>query len=106
MAGSVLAVSLAAGSRLPSAAGVFYTDISARVLLISAVGVYAVFTGIFRAAAAHGLRGECLAVQLCVLGKTVRLTALRDTGNALRDGNGASGAGGGAGQPFPCCRRI
>ena len=56
-----------------------------RTLLLSASGVYLLLTVIFRAAAAHGIRGECLPVTVCLLGQTVALTALLDTGNSLRD---------------------
>ena len=42
-------------------------------------------TVIFRAAARHGVRGELLRAEVCLRGKTVRLTALRDTGTSLSD---------------------
>lgn len=38
--------------------------------------------GDLSAAAAHGIRGECLAVTVCLLGQTVALTALLDTATA------------------------
>lgn len=88
LAGSVLALSLLAGEHIPAVNGVFYTDISAKTLLLSAAGAYLVLTVLFRSAAAHGLRGELLPVTLSLLGQTVCLTALRDTGNSLRDSGG------------------
>lgn len=88
LAGSVLALSLLAGERIPAVNGIFYTDISPRTLLLSAAGAYLLLTLLFRSTAAHGLRGELLPVTLSLLGQTVRLTALRDTGNSLRDGDG------------------
>lgn len=88
LAGSVLALGLLADEHIPYANGIFYTNISAKTLILSATGGYIVFTVLFRAAAAHGLRGELLPVTLCLLGKTIHLTALRDTGNSLRDADG------------------
>lgn len=88
LAGSVLALGLLAGQSIPNARGVFYTNVDAWTLLISATGAYAVLTVLFRASVAHGLRGELLPVTVCLLGRTVRLTALRDTGSGLRDAAG------------------
>lgn len=88
LAGSVLALGLLAGQSIPNAQGVFYTDIDGKTLILSAAGTYFVMTVLFRAAAAHGLRGELLPVTLSLLGQTVCLTALRDTGNSLRDSDG------------------
>ena len=59
--------------------------VNGKTLLLSASGVYLLLTVIFRTAAAHGIRGECLPVTVCLLGQTVALTALLDTGNSLRD---------------------
>ena len=88
LAGTVLALGLAAGQSIPNARGVFYTNINGRTLLLSATGVYLLLTVIFRAAAAHGVRGERLTVRVCLLGQTMSLTALRDTGHSLRDASG------------------
>lgn len=44
-----------------------------------------VLTVVFRAAARHGVAGELLRMRVCVGGRDVELTALRDTGNGLRD---------------------
>lgn len=88
LAGSVLALGLLAGQSIPNARGIFYTDVDARTLLLSAAGIYLVFSLVFRASAAHGLRGELLPAAVCLLGRTVHLTALRDTGSSLRDAAG------------------
>ena len=88
LAGTVLALGLAAGQNIPNARGIFYTNVSGRTLLLSATGVYLLLTVIFRAAAAHGLRGERIPVRVSLLGRTVALTALRDTGHSLRDAAG------------------
>lgn len=88
LAGSVLALGLLAGQSVPHARGVFYTDVDAWTLLVSAAGVYLALALVFRASAAHGLRGELMEVTVCLLGRTVCLTALRDTGNGLRDAAG------------------
>lgn len=85
MAGCVLALGLFSGSGIPVVNGIFYTDVNAKILLISAAAAYALFHVIFRAAARHGLRGELTDVRISVLGRTVELTALLDTGNTLRD---------------------
>ena len=85
LAGTVLALGLLAGQHIPNARGIFYTNVNGKTLLLSASGVYLLLTVIFRTAAAHGIRGECLPVTVCLLGQTVALTALLDTGNSLRD---------------------
>lgn len=85
LAGTVLALGLLAGQHIPNARGIFYTNVNGKTLLLSASGVYLLLTVIFQAAAAHGIRGECLPVTVCLLGQTVALTALLDTGNSLRD---------------------
>lgn len=89
MAGAVLVVGLLAGG-VPMMSGVFYTDVSARVLLIAATAAYLVLSVVFRASAAHGMRGELLPVKVCIGGRVQTLTALWDTGNSLRDPVGGS----------------
>ncbi len=84
MAGCVLGLGLLSGG-VPVVSGVFYTDVDARVLLIASAAGYAVMTVVFRAAAGHGVAGTLLPVRSCLHGETVDLTALLDTGNALRD---------------------
>lgn len=90
MAGAVLTVGLLAGGGVPMMSGVFYTDVSFRVLLIAATAAYVVLTVVFRASARHGIRGELLPVKICIDGKIQNITALWDTGNGLRDPVGGS----------------
>ena len=84
LAGCVLGLGLVTGG-VPSVNGIFYTDVDAGTLLVAATAAYLVLTVIFRAAARHGVRGELLRAEVCLRGKTVRLTALRDTGTSLSD---------------------
>ena len=84
LAGCVLGLGLVTGG-MPSVNGIFYTDVDAGTLLVAATAAYLVLTVIFRAAARHGVRGELLRAEVCLRGKTVRLTALRDTGTSLSD---------------------
>ena len=85
LAGCVLGLGLVAGGGVPAVNGIFYTDVDARTLLVAATAAYVVLAVIFRAAARHGLRGELLRTEVCRRGKSVRLTALRDTGTSLAD---------------------
>ena len=84
MAGCVLGLGMLSGG-VPVVNGIFYTDVNARVLLVASAAGYTVLTVVFRAAARHGIGGELLPVRICLRGKTADLTALLDTGNALRD---------------------
>ena len=85
MAGCVLALGLVTGNQVPAERGIFYTDISAGILLAAAGGAYLVLAVVFRAAVKHGLQGELVPVRACVSGKTAGLTALLDTGSGLRE---------------------
>lgn len=85
LAGAVLALGTVTGRPIPSAGGVFYTDIDAGTLLLSATAAYLFLSVVFRASASQGLRGRRMKVTVCLLGRRVRLTALRDTGNGLVD---------------------
>lgn len=91
MAGAVLGLALLVGSALPMAQGVFYTDISAPVLLVCAVACYGLVRIVFFAAASHGIQGQLLPVVIHLQGRSVELVALHDTGNALRDGVSGQG---------------
>lgn len=83
-AGCVLGLGLASGG-VPAERGIFYTDVDVRVLLMASGAAYAVLSVVFRASARHGVQGELIPAVLCFQGRQVRLTALRDTGNDLRD---------------------
>jgi len=85
LAGSVLALGQISGGAVPAVNGIFYTDISLRVLLIAATAAYFVFSVVFRADAGHHIRGEMLPARLCMRGKTISFSALYDTGNNLRE---------------------
>ena len=85
MAGGVLGIGLLSGGAIPAVNGIFYTDIDARVLLVTATAAYLLLSLVFRAAAAHGVAGELLDVRVSLGGRSVELTALHDTGNSLRD---------------------
>lgn len=85
-AGCVLALGLAAGRSIPMENGVFYTNVDLRVLVLSAGAAYLVLTVIFRAGARRLGQGTLLIpVTVMLLGRSASLTALCDTGNALRD---------------------
>lgn len=83
-AGCVLGLGMASGG-VPMENGVFYTDVDVRVLLMAAGAAYIVLSVVFRASARHGVRGELVPATVCWEGRELRLTALRDTGNDLRD---------------------
>lgn len=84
-AGCVLGLGLLAGGGVPMANGVFYTDVDAKVLLIAAGAAYLAMSVVFRASVRHGIRGTLVPVKITFGPRNVSLTALCDTGNALRD---------------------
>lgn len=85
MAGCVLALGMLSGTGLPTVNGIFYTDVNARVLVVSATAAYGVLSVVFRSAARRRMEGEVLTVRVALGGHLTELTALHDTGNALRD---------------------
>lgn len=88
MAGCVLGLGLLAGGGVPVVNGVFYTNVSARSLVLGGTAAYFILSVVFRAAAGHGVKGELLPVRVCVGGRTTELTALWDSGSALRSADG------------------
>lgn len=88
MAGCVLGLGLLAGGRVPAVNGVFYTNVDVKTLVIAGTAAYAVLSVTFRAAAAHGVRGELLPVRVSIAGRRAELTALWDTGSGLRSPDG------------------
>lgn len=88
MAGCVLGLGLLSGSGVPVVSGVFYTNVDARVLVIAAASAYAVLAVVFRASARQAAAGLLLPVKVRLFGRTAAFTALWDSGNGLRDGNG------------------
>lgn len=83
-AGCVLGLGLLLGG-IPVVNGIFYTDVNTKVLAAAFGAGYLVLTVVFRAAARHTVRGECVSVRLSLCGRISTLRALRDTGNTLRD---------------------
>lgn len=64
--------------------GTAYYPVSGRMLLITAAAVYILARTVFARLVQH-TGDELVRVELTSGGKTVKLTALRDTGNTLRD---------------------
>lgn len=88
MAGCVLGLGLLAGNGVPVVNGVLYTNVDVRSLIVGGTAAYFVLSVVFRAAAYHGVKGELLPVRVCVGGRTAELTALWDSGSALRSSDG------------------
>ena len=86
LGGGVLAVSLLGGRGLTLSGGVVYSAMDIKTVLLSAAGCYAAVTLVFRGLARHtASAGDLAAVRLALDGRSVELTALRDTGNTLTD---------------------
>ena len=84
LAGCVMALGTMAGG-VPMEHGIFYTDVDVDVLLIVSAAAYVVLTVVFRASAGREVKGLAVPVTLAWRDRRVKLTALCDTGNALRD---------------------
>ena len=84
LAGLLLAAGLAAGSPGAILSRVYYADISWPVLLGSAIGFGLLLHLVFRQGARHE-GGELMDVTVSLQGRRLRLRALHDTGNTLRD---------------------
>ncbi len=84
LAGLLLAAGLAAGSSGAILSRVYYADISWPVLLGSAIGFGLLLHLVFRQGARHE-GGELMDVTVSLQGRRLRLRALHDTGNTLRD---------------------
>lgn len=88
LGGGVLAIGLLGGPGLSLGAGVFYSGMDLKMVLLSAAGCYGVLTLVFQRAGKHtALSGELVEASLELGGCTVKLTALVDTGNTLSDPN-------------------
>ena len=84
--GGVLAVSLLGGRGLTLGGGVFYSSVDLKIVLVSAAGCYGLLSLLFRRWGRHTAGGgELERVTLAFSGRTLALTALRDTGNTLTD---------------------
>ena len=87
MAGCVLALGMLSGG-MPVERGVFYTRVDLRVLLVAAISAYLLLSIVFRAAAGQGMEGRRLPLRIHRDGREIALSALYDSGNALRDAAG------------------
>ena len=85
MAGCVLGLGFLTQTGMPILHGILYTDIDWKILLIASTSAYIVLRIAFRASAQQGIQGKCCTVKLSLGGRTTELTALQDTGNALKD---------------------
>ncbi len=104
--GVVVAIGLMGGTARSLGAGVFYSAMDLKVVLLSASICYLVVTLVFRHLGRHtAATGELVPVQLTLNGRSVGFTALVDTGNTLTDpvsGRGVMVAEGEVVQPlFP-----
>ncbi|MBQ2829519.1 MAG: sigma-E processing peptidase SpoIIGA [Oscillospiraceae bacterium] len=84
-AGCVLALGILSDNTQLLTRGVFFADISWRILLIASMAAYLVLNVVFRGSARHDIAKELLAATITRGGRTVSLTVLRDTGNTLTD---------------------
>jgi len=84
-AGSVLALGILTDNTQLLTRGVFFADISWRILLIASMAAYLVLNLVFRGAARHAVAQELLRATITRGGRSVDLTVLRDTGNTLTD---------------------
>ena len=84
LAGLVLAAELLGSGPLTMLGGVYYSRFDLRLLLVLFVLCYFILSLFFRRLGRHS-GGELVRLDLCLFGKDIHLTALRDTGNTLTD---------------------
>ena len=84
LGGTVYAAQFLGSGPLTMENGVLYSTFDVRLLLLLFVLCYAVLSLFFRRIGQHG-REELVALDIGLLGKRFKLTALRDTGNTLTD---------------------
>ena len=84
LAGLILALGLAAGDPMGYVSGVWRSQISWPVLLISAAVFYVLLSLLFRRALRHG-KGEIMEVTVSIGGRDRAVSTLYDTGNTLCD---------------------
>ncbi len=82
--GLVLVMVNVFGTGLMLLGGAAYYPVSARVLVLTAAAVYVLTRTVFAHLAEH-TGGELVPVELTLGSRTARLTALRDSGNTLKD---------------------
>lgn len=86
LGGGVLMTALLGGRGLTMSGGVLYSVMDLKIVLLSAAGCYAGATLLFRGLIRHtAISGELVRVRVELAGRSVTLTALRDTGNTLTD---------------------
>lgn len=86
LCGVVVALQLVGSEGLTLESGVLYTGFDARLLLITVIVCYVVMSAVLERAARHGgVRRDLCTAEVTIGGATLRLTALRDTGNTLTD---------------------
>lgn len=86
LGGGVLAVTLLGGQGLALSGGVLYSPMDLKTVLLSAAACYAAVCFVFRGLARRtAAAGELVEVRLKLNGRSVELTALRDTGKTLSD---------------------
>lgn len=86
LCGIIVALQLLGTGGLTMENGVLYARGDARLLLIAVIVCYVVLSAVLERAARHGgARQDLCAAELTLFGQSLRLTALRDTGNTLTD---------------------
>lgn len=84
--GGVFAVGLLGGQPLTFGAGVYYSAIDLKIVLVSAAACYVALSLVFQKWGKHSVqRGEIEVVRIGMFDRQITLTALRDTGNTLSD---------------------
>ena len=84
--GGVVAIGLLGGTGLTLGAGVFYSALDLKTVLLSAAVCYGVITLVFQRLGRHSAAsGELVRARLRLGERSVELTALVDTGNTLTD---------------------
>lgn len=84
LGGTILAAQLLGSGPLTMENGVLYSAVDLRLLLLLFVVCYFILSLFFRRVGRH-TGGELIRLTVELLGKQVKLTALRDTGNTLAD---------------------
>lgn len=86
LAGGIAAIGMLDGGGLSLGRGVVYSVPDVKVVLLSAAGCYALLSALLSRLGRHTtLSGELVPVRITLLGRSVELTGLTDTGNTLTD---------------------
>lgn len=84
--GGVLAASVLGGKQLSLGAGIFYSVIDLKIVLVSSAVCYCLLSLVFQRWGRHSVsRGELLQIVMRFFDKEISLSALLDTGNTLTD---------------------